>query len=107
METLIIQCAPFIIWALNAKWKAGETLMSEYVLIIGLRWTIVLIFQFPLLWSCCSTVASAIDLLFHGLRKLATLLKKRGRNRNDDGTFSVEEEGSNNKRRGRPPKRHA
>ena len=92
---------------MNAKWIAGETAMSEYVIIIALRWTIVIIFQFPLLWSCCSTVFSVFDFLIHGLRKVAMIIRKRGRSRNQDGTFAMEDETVGPKRRGRPPKHNS
>ena len=52
LECVIIHGAPFIIWAMNVHWKAGDTLMSEYSVVIGLRWCVVLLFQLPLFMSC-------------------------------------------------------
>ena len=82
--------------------------MSEYAIVIGLRWVVVVVFQLPLLVSCLSTISAAFSLMIYSLRKVAAFARKTSRNRNANGTFAVEDHiipsNSSGRRRGRPPK---
>ena len=110
LECLVIYGAPFILWAINVNWHAGETFMSEYSIVIGLRWGFVIIFQLPMLIGCFSTAFSAFNLVVHTLRKAALFAQKvqNSRSRNQDGTFASENSDyqSTTRRRGRPTKQH-
>ena len=35
LEIAIIYCAPFLLWALDLDWTAGETFLSEYSAVIA------------------------------------------------------------------------
>ena len=107
LEIAIIYCSPFLTWALDLNWKAGDTFLSEYSVVIALRWTVVLIFQLPMLFYCFSALISTIQLFIYSLRNVLAIAKKfqNGRNRNPDGSFAPEHDSGNSaRRRGRPPK---
>ena len=103
IEIAIIYCAPFITWAMDLKWAAGETFWSEYSVVIALRWTVVIVFQLPLLLSCFSSTIYFMSFIVYSMRKALLMVQKVHRNRNPDGTFASSQE-EPVKRRGRPSK---
>ena len=106
LEIAIIYCAPFLLWALDLDWTAGETFLSEYSAVIALRWSVIFIFQLPMLFYCFSAIISFVQLLLYLLRKAFIFAQKiqKVRNRNPDGSFAPDDEQAAPKRRGRPPK---
>lgn len=108
LEISIMYSAPFVIWAFTLPWAAGDTFLSEYAIVIALRWTVVFIFQLPMLLSCLAAFVSSFQLIVYGLRRVLLLANKvrNGRNRNPNGTFApdTDEEQIPIKRRGRPTK---
>ena len=90
LEEALIFFGAWIFWIMGLPNKAGETFLSEYSLIIGLRWMIVLVFQFQLLIEIFRLFLSMLELVVYFLRRLAFLASdvKKIRTRNDDGTFA-------------------
>ena len=88
---------------MDLKWAAGETFWSEYSVVIALRWTVVIVFQLPLLLSCFSSTIYFMSFIVYSMRKVLVMIQKVHRTRNPDGTFASSEE-EPVRRRGRPSK---
>ena len=84
LENLIIAFGPWFFWLLDAPVKAGVTFISEYTIIITVRWAVVLILEFPLFSSILQLVVSIINRILNTLRRLGDSEQPR----NADGTFS-------------------
>ena len=103
IEIAIVYCAPFITWAMDLQWVAGETFWSEYTVIIVIRWAVVIVFQLPLLLSCISSIIYSLNFFIYAIRKALSMAQRVHRHRNPDGTFAVNHE-EPARRRGRPAK---
>ena len=100
LEETIFYGGSWVFWLVDSPNKAGETFVSEYTLIISIRWITVLIFQRSLLIEVIKMTLSIFSLVIYGLRKLIYLTKS-GRERNSDGTFAP----SIDKKVGRPKRK--
>ena len=84
LENLILVFAPWFFWLLDANVKAGETFVSEYSIIVIIRWAVVLLLEFPLFSATIEFIVSLLNRLINTLKKLGNGEQPR----NSDGTFS-------------------
>ena len=85
LENLILAFGPLFFWLLDAPLKAGVTFVSEYSIVITLRWLTILLLEFPLLCSILHFVSSLGNRALLMLRRLGESEQPR----NADGTFAA------------------
>ena len=103
IEEVLIATGPLMFWALDAPYKAGVTLISEYFFIIALRWIVVLLFEFQMLIDIFRLAVTFVKASLGQVRRLGRFNVIQGRNA--DGTFASTSTSSDiNRRPGRPRK---
>ena len=86
LEISILSFAPWFIWLMDAPFKAGETFLSQYSLVIMIRWLVVLIFQLPLLTSIIQFFAGLVFQLMEMLKNWSRPSSDPSINQNDDSS---------------------
>ena len=71
LEITILTFAPWFIWLMDAPYQAGTTFVSQYSLIIFIRWFVVLIFQYTLISSTVNFFLGLVTQLLETLTKLS------------------------------------
>ena len=72
LEIVIMSCAPWLFWMTDAPFRAGQTFISEYSIILLLRFLIILIFQRRLLSSIIHLIVGFFKRLLLSIRLLST-----------------------------------
>ena len=85
LEVGIISIGPWFVWLVDAPVKAGVTLVSEYSIIVAMRWTVILLLQFDMFQSVLLFFYSIINKILLALRNLGDNEQPR----NSDGTFAT------------------
>ena len=67
LEEIILFSSAWLVWITDAPYKAGETIISEYLLIIAIRWLTVLIFEFSLLTYVIRAIFAVFELVIYGI----------------------------------------
>ena len=76
---------PYVIWYMDLPYQAGVTIISEYSVILTMRWIIIVVLQLPLLLSFFNAAVTVVNLLLNSLQKLADFANRSPRAA--DGTF--------------------
>ena len=71
VEIFIITVAPWFCWAMDLPFRAGVTIISEYSLVIFIRWFVVLIFQYAIFSSIIDLFIGLIFRILDWLRNLS------------------------------------
>ena len=100
VEEVMIATGAWFFWVIDSPYKAGVTFISEYLIIICLRWAVVMIFQFQILKGLFDVVLSLVRFIIFQLRKIGQL--NSGQPRNLDGTYGSNSNELGNRRPGRP-----
>ena len=84
LETSIITFGPYFIWLTDAPFKAGISFISEYSVIIAIRWIVVVLLEFEMFQSILHFLYSLCDKVLKTLRSIGS-----EQPRNADGTFAA------------------
>ena len=73
LELVVITMAPSFWWLIDAPYLAGTTFISEYSLIILLRWMVILTFQYQLFSYILNLAFGLATFVINTLRKVAPI----------------------------------
>ena len=104
IEEILIVSGSWIFWIIDAPYKAGITFISEYLIIICMRWIVVVFFfELQMLLDIIRVVVSLFKALINQVRKLGRIDVVQPRN--VDGTFASSSQDDTHRRPGRPRKK--
>lgn len=71
LEVFILTIAPWFIWLMDLPYQAGVTLVSQYSIVILIRWLTVLLFQYDLFVSILNFTFGLASKFLEALRHAA------------------------------------